>query len=429
MKRAKQIAQTHTSLLSSIATKIKQVFDIVKKPIDLLDDLWPGLKSAFSLVLPQKYINLIASIGPYIVGGAGTVVHLGEGMDNTKVAIKACLDKKKPQRKTRIVTGFLASAFAGTGMGLSASLLAGAAGAAVAGQIFMPSIMTGLLTGIYALVLARKSYSLKVTKEKELLAKEKLAKKQQKIELLDKETLRVLKKRIKSLKEQRKKLEEQINVQINDNSKDIKSLQKELKECKQIRKNELRLYQYNKWHEKRLVAERKVAYSALEFSLTAVMLVGTILLTSAIIASGTLSFGIVPVVLSLGGAIVASSCKLFEYIDSKHDYTISGTIRSWAINVWQHLFTRSENKNTKSNSTLPLLQFFQSKEKKPQLIVDLPKTNVKEVNLSKKQIDEMVRHKEYIPSRFFSGGEKQNKQPKSFLQKAIHNGPTLNHSR
>lgn len=132
---------------------IRRCFDVSKKIIDLLDDIWSLMRG----IIPTKIYTLV---GPILTAIVGSIVHSAELLQAIKELHYAINNRLMAQRKTRIASNTVITLLCLTGIGLSIVLLAGSAGAAVGNLFVFIPMITGLLTAIYTVELMKRSYVL-----------------------------------------------------------------------------------------------------------------------------------------------------------------------------------------------------------------------------------------------------------------------------
>ncbi len=317
------------------------LFDVFKKIIDLSDDAWNAMKS----ILPQ---NVAEQVGPFLIGAVGIIVHFREGYEGLKQFREVFHNKEISQSKTRLLASFLTVMLAGTGVGLSVSLIAGAAGAAVSGIVLFPFLICGFLTGIYSVALWRRSYTLNCAQDAEIEAEQQYKNVEKKFNQLE---LRI--KRLELLLNQYDKKIEPILLKQQhgeDLSKDEYDIFNKYKEMKQTInsyepeyiavKNRMKEQQKQCEYlcENRLKAEREVAFGTLEVTGSALVLIGTVLGTAALIGASIASMGMLPFGLLVTGVALGLVCKFIENRDEKNNYVYSRGIKSWFQSKW-HQFT------------------------------------------------------------------------------------------
>lgn len=266
---------------------IKTLFNIGKKFVDIMDDLWSTLRG----VLPAETIRVYS---PFIMGSVGFITHLGEGVQGAKEAYRAYKNEKIGQRKTRILSSVLIFMLSGAGLGLATSLIAEALGATISGtaMVFAPVLIPGFLTAIYSLALWRKAYIFYRAKEEEAKAK---------------------------LEYEQAFSGRSLENPLTDTDK----------EEKKIRFEALR--------EERLLAERDMAFNIIEVATSILVVTSTVLGTAAIVGASVASLGALPLVLLLTGVIGGVGCKLLEYYDEKNEFKFSRQLRGWITGKWDKL--------------------------------------------------------------------------------------------
>lgn len=290
-----------------VVSGIKALFNIIKKFVDILDDLWSTLRGT----LP---VGIIRAVTPYILGGVGLVTHLGEGIIGAKRAYRTFKNKKIGQRNTRLFSSLLITLAAGSGLGLSLSLIASTLGAAVSATtlVLAPALIPGLLTVIYSLSLWRKGYVFYKAREKE---------------------------------EQARQEYDELRAQPGFSLEEREAIN----EKKKIHEN---------CREKRLQAERKLAFNIVEVLASAMVVTSTIIGTAAIIGASVASFGALPMALLIIGVTVGVSCKILENYDANHHFNFSRRLRNWfgkcgdKPGKGEDLFLQPQSQKTSCNSSL-----------------------------------------------------------------------------
>lgn len=313
----RELADEKTPAGEHISTlqKGKKLFNFTKKVIDPFDDVWMATKS----FLPPKIVN---SVGSFLTGSIGIFTNFGESIIGLKQAIIAIRDKQKGQRKTRIASGITSAVLGATGTGLAASLIAGAAKAAVHGLTLLPVLVPTFLTAIYVNTLARRSYIL----NRAIKAEEEAFEAFQAFKKKHAKTIEELNDNIKNLEiesanylEYPEKLSHITQQKLQHHSI--------LLEYHRLEKN------HQAARQTRLHAERKLAYNVIELSASLISLAATILSAGALIgAASVASFGILPTALLVTGFIIAVGLKIFEHIDERNNFRYSSAMRQWFVN-------------------------------------------------------------------------------------------------
>ncbi len=264
--------------------RIKPLFNIGKKIFDILDDVWSTLRG----VLP---LELVRALTPYILGGVGFISHLGEGVIGATRAYRVYKKKTIGQRKTQFWSSVLITMLAGSGMGLSISLMASTLGMAVstATLLLAPALIPGLLMAIYSLSLWRKAYVFHKAKEKEAQTKQAY-----RDELLENEGC--------SLEE-----------------RDARNIKRQA---------------YWRFRGRRLRAERELAFNIVEVLASAMVVTSTILGTAAIIGASVGTFGALPFALLIAGVVAGVTCKILDHYDENHGFNFSIGLREWVRSFW-----------------------------------------------------------------------------------------------
>ena len=338
-------AHAETKDESEKKNPFKAIFNIGKKFIDLVDDVWSALRS----VLPHEVIE---TFGPILIGATGFMIHLGEGYEGGKDAYHAYQNEKIRQRKTRILTSALTFMLAGSGAGLSIAYIASAAGASVAGVALMPVLIPGLLTAIYGLSLWRRSYIFDRSKIDEANAeweyKKSFAENHPKLQRLG-ELITRLKERREKVSQPYKEIVEKVKRNHKLTPREIHSYHEYIGKMNHFSGRQAKLdnrlgqlqgemegkwknYQHCRQH--RLEAEREVAFTAIEVAASSLVLVGIALGTAAIVGASIASFGLLPLALIISGVVVGAASKIIENEDEKSNFSFTNGVRNWFINTW-----------------------------------------------------------------------------------------------
>jgi hypothetical protein len=310
---------------SMIATFFRYTFDIGKKLIDIIDDIWFMLRG----ILPPYIVTLI---GTYLTGFVTWLTHTMEAYDGGKDAYLAYQILKESEHVTpldkdhfkvnefkkarvRVVVGSSILITGLTGSGLAISLIAGAAGASISGALVIPIVVPALLTFIYILSLIKNSYLLYY----ENLLSEQDAFKKNNIE------------EYKTLKQLDKKLQN-INKQPCANTLSLFCKEWEtnrLTEEINISPYKAAYAGYRAIKQARFLAKRQVAFNLIEVLGSLLVLAATILGAASLVgAIGATSFGLLPLALGLlvMGVVIGISFKISDKIDEKNDYYFSKKI-------------------------------------------------------------------------------------------------------
>src|SRR3990167_129175 len=334
-------------------SRLRAAFDIGKKFIDIIDDIWSALRNTS---IPKHIIDML---NPFLVSASGGIINVVEAIFGLKRAYKAYKNKNIGQRKLRIATGVGAFALGITGTVCAGLLIASGVGAAIAGAAFMPIIIPSTLLGVYSLKLLRKTYTLHRAKQEEAKAKAAYYKVvmewdnelnnfrqqglalQSELKKAEKAVLEILNKKNVSTEDQEKL----------DSYQHYLALQEKLDagyQEVQSRLESARL-RYEHCHQETLKAERKVALSMLEAAASGLVLAGTILGLAAILgAASVASFGVLPLALVVTGVVLGVLVKVFEKVDNKTANKLSGSIR----NFFSRLFSRKPKTITEEQQPL-----------------------------------------------------------------------------
>lgn|GEM_PF-5154529 len=282
---------------------LKAIFDIIKKFIDIIDDLWSLLRLILIKKLSAYLFNLI---GPLLTGGVGFIIHSVEAFHGIREAWRAFHNKHQgiEQRKTRGFVGFFIFLLGSVGTGLSITYIAGALGAVVSGMSTLPILIPVFLSAIYVSTLYKHSYILYQAIKNERQAKSDFETAQQNI------------------------TEEKAKQDNNDFGRELIDLENK-KQC------------YGFRHEEKLKAERKVLFTSIEVTASLIVLVGTILGLS----TAAVSFGIAPLAILVVGVSLGLACKAIEYYEEKHDYKLTQGLRNLFTRTWNSVFSSTPKKS------------------------------------------------------------------------------------
>jgi hypothetical protein len=283
---------------------LRAFFDIAKKFIDIIDDIWSVMKGA---IPPEVFIL----IGPFLTGGVGFIINLAEAYQGLKEAWRAKKNNKTiGQPKTRGITGLIIFALGCTGAGLSLAFIASALGAAVSGVALMPALIPIFLISIYSVALFKRSYIFHRMIEEEKKAK-----------VAFDDTLNKIAAIPSPPQEQHDDNFFELHINI---------------ECQK--------QNYSHFREERLKAERNIAFNVIEVLASSIVLIGTIIGISAIVGAASFAtMGAAPLAILILGVSIGLFCKGFERFDEKRDFIYTRKARAWVIDLWNHLFHGEKN--------------------------------------------------------------------------------------
>lgn len=262
--------------------KFIKILNLLKKPVDVIDDSWNGMRNLLS---PR----IVEMVGPFLVGGVSVFIHILEGYNSIKEFWEAYRQEQIGQRKTRLLTSFLSFGMAGAGAGLSVALLIGGfaemglLAVEVSSMALLPFLIPTLLFGIYSLALWKNSYVLHRSKE--------------------------------IAEEAKNEYENYIQQPLYD-----------FLEAERLFQN------YQTAYGERLEAEKEVALHTLEVVGSALVSVGIFLGIAATIGASVASFGALPLGLLVGGVALGFASKIYEYLDGKKDPSYSERLRTYFRN-------------------------------------------------------------------------------------------------
>lgn len=348
MKTTKPDKAVPDTFFYKLIALIRKGFNVCKKGIDLVDDLWTAIGNT---ALPKALVSMVT---PFIVGVASGIVHAVEGILGLKTVIKAATKIKTSIRKTKIATGSIITALAGAGVGISAAYLTTGTGIVLAGSALMPAIIPALLFAVFAVALSRNLYKLHDVKNKIDEMTQKNSKLFAEIETLQKNNQLLAKKRAvfcsintnTSPQQIEQNALELINLFSQESVNNMK-----LATCRHdIENNNKTLAGLGNSLKK---AEREVAFKTLELVAAAIVFIGVVLGTAAIVgAASAASFGIVPLVICIVGVTLGMGFKIFEQVDKKKDHKLSDGIIEKLKNGLSSIFSR---KNSTQPAAAPCL--------------------------------------------------------------------------
>lgn len=349
--------------LKSAQGALAATFDIGKKLIDVVDDVWSAMKNLLSA-------ETIELVGSYLIGSIGAIVHAKEGYEGIKEFNEAYHNENIGQRKTRLIASTLTIMLAGTGIGLGGSLIAVGIGVSVAGAALFPALICGFLTTIYFVGLLKRSYILNQAIEAEAKAKQELDEYLQNEYPQDQARLNQLTLEIHSLEAKKQRYEdnginqilckrenqEHLSFEEYQSLTSYSHISRQLAEKQTgyatLTNKKERLEQcYRRQQSERLVAEREVAFATLEVAASALVLIGTILGTAALIGASIASFGIAPLAIIVTGVVIGVVSKFLENKDEKNQHSYSRSIRNWFCNLWDKVTADNSKKPITHNPT------------------------------------------------------------------------------
>lgn len=346
------------AFLAKVLHKAKAVYDVAKKIVDIIDDLWRVITKPLKIWIPQDLVNAIT---PFLVGSTNLIIHFCEAVEGFLDAIKAIKKTKTVARTTKIITGFLIAAIGATGTGLCLSYIASAAGAAVSGALYMPVLIPALLTCIFIVGLGKNADILASVKKLHKKEKRELKLLEEYADKLDRtksaliENLEAQKSRLIAERNRivfnlpnRERIDVDTQKVLAKLNHDISAISKEqnlysfqIDDAYQA--VEKQKVQVEKVYQKKLAAERAVAFKTIELTASIIVLTGTILGTAAILgAASVATLGFLPLGIVIAGVVIASAFKLFEYIDGKKDHKYTNGMRNFFTNKIGALFGRKK---------------------------------------------------------------------------------------
>ena len=306
-----------------IANKFINAYEVLKKIIDLMDDLWGSIATK---LLPEQTVKLVS---PYLVSLTGGIVHATEWVKAIFALKKAILKTKTAIRKTKIVSNTTTIALTSVGMGLSIAYFASGTGLAVAGASLIPVLVPAMMMGVLGVSLWRHAYQLhdvnaqierQKQKQRDLIANIKSFEKNNKIEVEKRTTLlaRAANASVQELESIAKAIKVSYKRQ-NDNDVALAAAQAELAAQPKL---------FATLDIKQKKAEREVAMNTIEVVAAALVFIGALLGAAAIVGAGSVAtFGMLPLALIITGVVIGVLVKSFELID-KHfkNYAYSNAI-------------------------------------------------------------------------------------------------------
>lgn len=307
------------------------------------------IRNKLRIFQAASILNLTPLVAVLLTGSFGFILHFWEGAQSLVEALRAYQNQNIPQKRTRIVTHGLTALFAGTGVGLSLTLLASLLGAVVSGTalIVSPFIISGFFAAIYGLALWRNIYILSQVKEQEIKAQHDFAK----TSLLKYTCLAELHKLETQIKQLQTKLLNPGQQQpLNEQDDAVKQEYKGLMQAMTIQQRELSKLsiqfmvaekQLTLAQEKKFQAERTLFFNIIDTTASILTLVATILITAAILGGSIASFGAVPLGLLIAGVVIGVINQLFKHYDSNKECSYTRLLRNKLTQLHQESVTLS----------------------------------------------------------------------------------------
>lgn len=332
------------TLFVRFVKKFIEYFDNSKKLVDGVDDIVSATGR-----IPSVPTELVNTIAPVLNGSFGMVVQGTEAGRGLYTAIKN-LKKKNPHelRDGKVTANFFIFGAGTIGFAICVTYLVAASGVVIAGSsilnIMIPAMIgiiatIGLVHNIYRYRIATAATQALIDAEKEMNQY--------------KDDLQQLKSDIESKTEKCDQLREQLK-----NSKDVESItslttqiadlneQIMTAQFEQIRlENKLAKHQskLDFWMHKRSSAVRNMTFRSIEMIAAAVIIVGLILGTAAIIgAASAATFGaaMIPSAIIFTGVGIGLALKIFEHFDKKYGYKTTNFVLNTLKNAFASLFGR-----------------------------------------------------------------------------------------
>lgn len=316
--------------------KFLSVFDIIKKFIDIIDDVWGAIGRAG---LPKK---LVSFISPILVGTIGMIVHGTEAVRSLYHAIKNIGKEKSVLRNPKIIAN--AFIFSAAAAGFSASLIYLIANFSIyiAGSAFMPVIIPSMVAVIAGIGLIHNLYRYHVVMQNinsiqlsiEIYKKEikehegKIAERKAKQTAL----LKTLEDLDKSTPDYADTLKKNADILAQMATEDSEDQLKIVAAKQNIKKANLDIHT---WNEKRSNAARHATFRGVELLATTIVIIGIILGTTAIVgAVGAASFGAAtPLAIIITGVVLGFALKAFEHFDGKKNFRLTTKILNGLKNL------------------------------------------------------------------------------------------------
>lgn len=294
------------SFLDKTRDWLASQFQTSKKLVDVADDAWYAMRGLLGPTIVNQY-------GSYIVGTASGAVALAETTASAQEAHHALNNVDEQNAVSAGVAGAATAVTAGTALLASALIVVAAFGVPIFGALtttILPAlgvIVPVLMTVTYGIRLIRDAYNLHVAKGEEHEAEE-------------------------ALRNEKSSLEKAKETYQNGATSETRNA---------LLLTQSKVLAHQKVHEaarkERLTAEREVGFAATEFATSAIVSVGIILGTAAIVGVSVATLGIGGLAMSTLVLMVGVSCgfgaKYFQKKDAEADYKYTGWMRDKLVSA------------------------------------------------------------------------------------------------
>ncbi len=324
--------------------KLMEAFDSVKKFVDGVDDAVSATGR-----IPRVPTELVNFIAPILNGAFGIIVQGTEAARGLYTGIKNLRKKNPhPMRNGKVLANFLIFGTGTAGVAICIAYLLAITGTVVASTSILNILIPAMVGTIAAIGLAHNIYRYNVAKK----MMDELAKTKTAIEACQDELEKVeksIQKRSAQIAIEQKKLEIEKNPEkIITITNELANLNNEemVDQAKLVElKSTLATYETKNahWNHKRSTAVRNMTYRSLEIFAAAVIIVGLILGTAAIIgAASAATFGaaMIPSAIIFTGVGIGFALKLFEHFDKKNNYKNTNLVLNTIKNTFNKLLGR-----------------------------------------------------------------------------------------
>jgi len=310
-KFLKSIGQFFKILGQSISNFLSIGFKIS----DLMDDLWAGL---------SRTNPFLFNLTPIVTGIFAFIGHCFIAFNSACKAVKAYYKETTLNRTAKIIVQSAAFLLSMGGAGVASTYFASYFAAGLLGIAYMPVVSCAVMTTVFVFQFGLQVADKIVIRKRLNEIKQEIAEIDAKInksnEYLDKldKAYTHTHHDPKDNTEANRELNKEILTQIENQQKSREELL--------ARKQEL-LKEKEPLKEKNTSLNRKMIFKGIENVASALVLVGVILGTSAIIGGGIASMGALPLVILFTGVAIGISLKIFEYVDKESNQFYSNWIK------------------------------------------------------------------------------------------------------
>ncbi len=278
------------------------VFDVCKKIIDSVDDIWFGLQRAVKN-------PIITAIAPFLVGIISILIQPYEAIVSLTKAVGAFWNTKidKQRRLVKMSTNLIGAALAIGGSALAVLILLQGAGIPIASFVstVFPNVLPMILLGVYTLRLIDAVDNYRLRKKNFNKAAHEFAICNSVTDLFQKNPLEFTE-------------QDHLTISAYAELAAQYGLQPDDLETHAILLERTSLA-YNHHEQKQKDAKRKIILNSIEIIAMAIVVAGTIMGAAAIIGgTGVATFGVAPTVLLAVGVAIGLGVKLYEANEKYH---------------------------------------------------------------------------------------------------------------